>query len=279
MTHQNKYTVTKLHGLGNNFIIIDNRQKCVAAASALAKEICSINYGIGADGLILLENSSEADFRMRIFNSDGSEPEMCGNGIRCFAWYIAGKKISTQNSLRIMTGAGIIKTDLISHSGNSAEVQVDMGMPSLSGKDFTAKPGISTALIDGREYFFVSMGNPHAVTFVEDFNFDYTKTGQSVENNSVYFPHKTNVEFIRVVSDNELDMRVWERGCGETTACGTGACASVVAAKKKGHVASRIVTVHLPGGDLRIEWEETFSVLMTGPAQTVLEGTYFYGTH
>jgi diaminopimelate epimerase len=267
---------TKMHGLGNDFVVIDCRNQAVGLKSEelgdLGKRLCRRRFGIGADQVLLLYNSERADFRMRIFNADGSEVEMCGNGIRCFAKYIWDRGFSDKDVLDVETVAGIVRPE---KSGDL--VRVDMGEPVLEGrhipvshdgqvKDFPLK------ILD-REFKItcVSMGNPHAVIVVDDaVQFDVEKYGPLIEHNG-FFPKRTNVEFIQMIDRGRIRMRVWERGTGETMACGTGASAAAVAASLKG-LADRRVTVVLNGGELVIEWREDNHVYMTGPAVEVFEG-------
>lgn len=260
-----KINFTKMHGLGNDFILIDCiGQKFEVRSSELGdltKKLCRRRLGIGADQLLLLYPSSIADFKMRIFNADGSEVEMCGNGIRCLAKYIWDKGLSDKNILQIETLAGIIRPEKAGEM-----VKVDMGEPILGIIDYPLK-------IDDRIFNItcVSMGNPHTVIIVDNLpNFPVAYYGPMIENHPM-FPKRTNVEFIEVLNPSEINMRVWERGAGETMACGTGASAVVVVSKRKGLTESK-VTVHLLGGDLSIEWADDNHVYMTGPAVRVFEG-------
>ncbi|MBN1601295.1 MAG: diaminopimelate epimerase [Chitinispirillaceae bacterium] len=273
------HTVTfqKWHGLGNDFIIPDrNHEQLFPLLKKNAAILCDRRKGIGADGLLFLLPSEIADFKMAIINSDGSEAEMCGNGIRCIASYIGSQKISLHKSLAIETGAGIIRTELL----DNTTVTVNMGSPCLDASRIPVAGRSGVVLMEkidiaGREFKFtaVSMGNPHAVIYPDHNDDDLVKTiGPQIETHPL-FPKKTNVEFITILSDSEIVMRVWERGCGETQACGTGACASVVSGiLNKLH--GNYVTVHLPGGDLLISWSGTQSdpVYMTGPAMHVFNG-------
>lgn len=279
-----KIFFAKMHGLGNDFVVIDFRkyQQDIGdnVLSEFSKRICNRRFGIGADQLLLLYPSGIADFKMRIFNADGGEVEMCGNGIRCLAKYIWDRKISEKDILEIETLAGIIKPERIGEY-----VRVDMGKPILVPCEIPVKLNTQSSepLIDFplkiKDRLFkittVSMGNPHAVIFVdEDINeFPVSLYGPEIEKHEI-FPKKTNVEFINVLNRRELVMRVWERGAGETLACGTGASASAVAAILK-NLTDRKVIVRLPGGELFIEWNENNHVYMTGPAVEVFEG-YFY---
>lgn len=274
-----KIKFTKMHGLGNDFIVIDAMaQKDLPQLAAFCKEYSDRRFGIGFDQALILYPSAKADFRMEIFNADGSQVEMCGNGIRCFAKYIWDRGLSDKEALAVETLAGIIKPV---KSGDM--VRVDMGEPILDG------PAIPVNLegrikgyplsIEGHEFRItcVSMGNPHTVIFMDNLkSFPVTKYGPFIENHTI-FPKRTNVEFVEVINKEEVRMRVWERGSGETLACGTGACASAVASYLNGFT-GRDVTVHLAGGDLRIEWPEKDNhVYMTGPAVEVFEGTVSRG--
>lgn len=271
---------TKYHGLGNDFILIDNRTETEPIITAeQAVKLCDRHLGIGADGVIFALPAQQAsDYTMRIFNSDGSEPEMCGNGIRCLAQFLAdleGTNAKTQ--YRIHTLAGMITPKL----EGEGKVKVDMGMPQLLATQIPttlaeADQKVINAPLEvaGQtwEVTCVSMGNPHCITFVEDVAAIPLETlGPQFEHHSV-FPKRTNTEFIQVVRPDYLKMRVWERGAGITLACGTGACASVVAAVLTGK-SDRKATVELPGGCLEIEWsEQDQRVYMTGPAERVFTG-------
>ncbi|BBD57348.1 diaminopimelate epimerase [Nostoc sp. HK-01] len=273
---------TKYHGLGNDFILIDNR----ASASPLltpekAIEWCDRHFGIGADGVIFaLPGKNGTDYTMRIFNSDGSEPEMCGNGIRCLAAFLADLEgISrTQDKYHIHTLAGTITPQLTP----DGQIKVDMGLPRLLAGEIPTTLGAADAKVINQplevagqtwEVTCVSMGNPHCITFVEDVAAIPLETiGPKFEHHPV-FPQRTNTEFIQVVSRDYLKMRVWERGAGITLACGTGACASLVAGVLTGKC-DRLATVELPGGCLEIEWSEIDQrIYMTGPADRVFKGT------
>jgi diaminopimelate epimerase len=266
---------TKMHALGNDFILIDARSTRIKKPSELSKKLCKRRFGIGADQMLVLEKSKSADFKMRIFNADGSEVEMCGNGIRCLARYIWDRRLSKKKILAIETLAGIIKP---AKSGDM--VRVDMGEPILKAKDIPVKAKeniIDLPLRIGDRTFnitCVSMGNPHAVIFMDNIEglegFPVGLYGSAVETHKM-FPKRTNVEFVEVISKSKLRMRVWERGAGETPACGTGASAAAVASSLKG-LAGKKVTVHLDGGDLHIEWAEDNRVYMTGPTEEVFLG-------
>jgi diaminopimelate epimerase len=270
-----KIPFTKMHGNGNDFILINCLTFDLPNPAAFSVEYCNRRFGIGADQVLLLYPSKTADFMMNIFNADGSEVEMCGNGIRCFAKYIWDRHLSGKQILDVETLAGIIRPE---RSGNN--VRVDMGEPILDPQQIPVniEPSAMTVdyplRIDGADFnlTFVSMGNPHAVIFLDESvsDFQIERYGRKIETHPL-FPKRTNVEFINTMGRNELIMRVWERGSGETLACGTGACAASVAAMLKG-LTERRVTVKLLGGNLAIEWNENNHVYMTGPAVEVFEG-------
>ncbi|MGB9814189.1 MAG: diaminopimelate epimerase [Thermovenabulum sp.] len=270
---------TKMHGLGNDFIVVDGFKEDITPVVEKAKLICDRHFGIGADGILLLLPSESADVKMRIINSDGSEATMCGNGIRCFAMYVYTRNIVQKRKMEIETLAGIIKPEIIVKHDKIEAVKVDMGFYSLLREDIPMlgnpkEEALDFDLtVDGKAFkaTAVSMGNPHCVIFTEDVdNVNLENLGPKIEHHPL-FPKRTNVEFVEVVSQNQLKMRVWERGAGITMACGTGACASAVAAYKKGFVKDE-VTVNLPGGDLFIQIEENKRVYMTGPAKEVFSG-------
>lgn len=273
---------TKVHGLGNDFILVDCYKENIDIKKApdLAVKMCSRCFGIGADGLVLLIPSNQVDARMRIFNSDGSEAEMCGNAIRCVAKYMYEHDMIKKGTLKVETLAGIIIPELILENGQVKSVRVDMGEPTLerSGIPMAGPPGpvVGEPLAVGDLRFnitAVSMGNPHCVIFVPDADsVSLREIGPSIEKH-VSFPRKTNVEFVQVLNRDEVIMKVWERGAGETLACGTGACAAAVACALNG-LTGRKVTVRLKGGDLLIEWAENNHVYMTGPAAEVFTGDY-----
>ena len=290
-----KIPFTKMHGLGNDFILIDCRHRKFDNLHELSKTLCHRRFGVGADQMLLLFDSQNADFMMRIFNAGGDEVEMCGNGIRCLAKYIWDRNLSDKEILSIETLGGIIRPE---RSGGM--VKVDMGEPVFDPEKIPvnigqkSNPPFNSHLskggyrgvksgrggiidyplrIEDREFKItcVSMGNPHAVIFVENLSqFPVPYYGSLVENHFL-FPKKTNVEFIEVLTPKEIKMRVWERGSGETMACGTGASAAAVASNMKG-LTERNVTVHLIGGDLIIEWAGNNHIYMTGPAVEVFEG-------
>ncbi len=273
---------TKMQGCGNDYIYVDCfHEKPPRDPAALSQAISDRHFGIGADGLILICPSEKADARMRMFNADGSEAEMCGNGLRCVAKYVHDHGIAPKSRLTIETGRGPLTVDLEVRGGKAQRVRVDMGEPIVQASDIpTTLPGnppINVPLtIDGVTLKFtcVSMGNPHAVTFVDEITDRLVHgIGPQVENHPA-FPRKTNVEFIKVNRPDDATMRVWERGSGETLACGTGACASAVAGVLTENLA-RGVAIHLLGGDLELHWSEKDNhVYMTGPAVEVFSGEW-----
>jgi diaminopimelate epimerase len=276
-----------MHGIGNDFIMVnclgDFGDDLAAEARGKAVWLCDRNFGIGADGVILVQFGTKTRFCMCMFNPDGSEAEMCGNGIRCFAKLIYDHGFAHgETDIPVETGAGVLNLHLnIGSDGKVETVCVDMGEPILKpalipttlGAGNDAVIGQSIALADGTLHVTtVSMGNPHAVAFVDDVaTYPVAAVGPQVEHHAA-FPKRTNTEFIQVLSDHEIAFRVWERGAGETLACGTGACAAVVASALNGKT-GRQVLVHLPGGDLDIDWSEQDNhVYMTGPAVEVFDG-------
>ncbi len=273
---------TKMTGLGNDYIYVDCTDgKKIKNLPEIAKKLSDRHFGVGADGLILIDNADDekADFKMKIYNSDGSEAEMCGNGIRCVAKYIHDKRLSNKDKLSIQTLAGIKKVKLLEDKyGNCNEAIVDMGEPLFQDKNipYNVYEAFNKDLdinVDGEKMRFtvVSMGNPHAVTFVEDLeNLQIEMCGPVIEKNPI-FPNRTNVEFVQIIDKNNIKLRVWERGVGETFACGTGACAAVVASGINGYT-DEIVNVKLPGGELKIEWGKDNHIYMQGQAQTIFEG-------
>ncbi|BBI34538.1 diaminopimelate epimerase [Cohnella abietis] len=272
---------TKMHGLGNDFIIVAGEHELPNNVADLAIRLCNRFFGIGADGLVYILPSDNADFRMRIINSDGSEAEQCGNAIRCVAKYVFDNGLTSQTELTIETlGAGVQPVRLTTENGVATLVTVDMGQPILNGLDvpttIDANPVIGHSItVDDREFAFtaVSMGNPHCVIYVDDAaNFDLATWGPKLEKHPL-FPRKINVEFAKVNSRNQVDMRVWERGAGPTLACGTGACATLVSSVLNG-LTDRKATISLAGGDLLIDWNEANNrIYMTGPAAFAFTGT------
>lgn len=273
---------TKMHGLGNDFIIITDEKQLPANAAELAIQLCNRNFGIGADGLVFILPSERADYAMRIINSDGSEAEQCGNAVRCVAKYIYDNGLMRKETITVETlGAGVQPLQLNVVEGLVATVRVDMGEPILDGLKVPTTIDKNLVIqhpveVEGREFNFtaVSMGNPHAIVFVDDaVSFDLHAWGPKLEVHP-FFPRKTNVEFVTVNHRQHIDMRVWERGAGPTLACGTGACASLVACVLEDKT-ERSATVSLKGGDLFIEWDEsTNRVFMTGPATEVFKGQW-----
>lgn len=277
---------TKMQGLGNDYVYIDAIHQNIKDPSSLAKFVSNRNFGIGSDGLILICKSDVADFKMRMFNQDGSEAEMCGNGIRCVGKFVYDKGLTTKTNITVETLAGIKKLELHIKLGNKKEkvgevqtVKVNMGEPILIPEKIpviatkTPVKDLKISVLDkGFKFTCVSMGNPHAVTIVDDVQkFDVEKYGKLIEVDSV-FPNKTNVEFVQIIDKQNLRMRVWERGTGETLACGTGACATAVACYLNGYT-NRVVNIQLLGGELLIEWnEKDNNIYMTGPTVTVFEG-------
>jgi diaminopimelate epimerase len=270
----------KMHGLGNDYVVIDNRDGKISDADAaeLALKLCKRRFSVGADGVLFVSNSDSADVKMRIFNADGSEAEMCGNGIRCFAKYCYENHIARKSELIVETLAGHKRTWLTVENGLVQSVMVDMGVPVME-KSKIPMVGQGTCVnedlqVNGETYkaTCLSVGNPHCVIFVDAIDdFPVQRVGSKIETHSL-FPKRTNVEFAQVLSENEVKVRVWERGCGETLACGTGACATVVAGNLLKNLGSK-VRVHLLGGDLDVEYAER--LFLNGAAEKVFEGTLF----
>lgn len=271
-----------MHGAGNDYVYVDCFAESVPESPPeLARRMADRHFGVGGDGLILICPSEVADARMRMFNADGSEAEMCGNGVRCVAKYVYEHGLAKDNPLSIETGAGVLWLELFLKSGKVDRVRVDMGEPVLSARAIpTTLPGdppIDAPLsVDGRnlQVTCVSMGNPHCITFVDRPTDELVLgVGPKIETDA-HFPSRTNVEFVQLVSRNEVRQRTWERGSGETLACGTGACAVCVAGALNGRT-ERSILVHLPGGDLEIEWDDKSNhVFMTGPAVEVFTGEW-----
>lgn len=270
---------TKMQGCGNDYVYVDCTKELIDNIPEVARKVSDRHYGIGSDGLILIRNSDKADFMMDMYNYDGSRAQMCGNGIRCVAKYVYDYGLTDKEHLQIETLSGIKELDLHVADGKVRSVTVDMGKPILNPslipvkmeKDMIIQEPIT---VDGKIYEItcVSMGNPHAIVFVEDTKSVPIETiGPLFEHHEI-FPERVNTEFIQVVDRNHINMRVWERGSGETLACGTGACASVIACILNGFT-DHEVTVSLLGGDLSIRYDEKMDrVFMTGPAETVFEG-------
>lgn len=272
---------TKMQGCGNDYVYVNCFEETVVNPNELAVAMSERHFGVGSDGLVLICPAEDADFRMRMFNSDGSEAEMCGNAIRCVGKYVFDRGLTTKTTISITTLAGLKILELNLKDGVVDTVRVDMGEPILTAADIPVispkKPVVGEeikALDKTFQFTCVSMGNPHAVTYVEDVDhFGVEKYGSVIEIDE-HFPRKVNVEFVEKVTDNYLKMRVWERGAGETWACGTGACATVVATVLNG-MCSRTTEVQLLGGNLIIEWnEENNHVYMTGPARYSFDGIW-----
>ena len=272
---------TKMHGCGNDYVYVDCTNEMIENPSEVSKYVSDRHFGIGSDGLILICSSETADFRMAMYNADGSEGAMCGNGIRCVAKYVYDKGLTDKKNISIETKRGIKELELTVEDGKVSLVKVNMGAPILKAKDIpvdvdTEKCIDSDINVDGKDYKItcVSMGNPHAVTFIDEDvkTFPIEKIGPKFENHPM-FPDRVNTEFVQVLNRHEVNMRVWERGSGETLACGTGTCATVVACVLNG-LTDDEVTVHLLGGDLFIKYDrENDTVWMTGPAVIAFEGT------
>ena len=272
---------TKMHGCGNDYVYVNCFEEEVTDPGAASVKVSDRHFGIGSDGLILICPSERADFQMKMYNADGSEGSMCGNGIRCVAKYVYDHGMTDKTQIAVETKSGIKYLDLTVEDGKVSMVTVDMGAPVIDPAQIpvTAPAGTASVIdepvtIAGTEYRMtcVSMGNPHAVVYVPDTKaVEIEKAGPLFEHYE-RFPDRINTEFIRVIDRNTLEMRVWERGAGETLACGTGTCASVYASILNGHTDDEVL-VHLLGGDLKIRYDrEKHTIFMTGPATTVFEG-------
>ena len=273
---------TKMQGIGNDYVYVNCFQEHIPDPAALAVRISDRHFGVGSDGLILICPSKVADFQMVMYNADGSQSQMCGNGIRCVGKYVHDKGLTDQTTVTVETLAGVKTLKLhLREDGTVAAITVDMGAPILTPKDipamgegdsFVAQP----LNVDGKSWSVtaVSMGNPHAIVYVDDTDsLDLPSIGPAFERHPA-FPERTNTEFLQVIDRHTIKMRVWERGSGETLACGTGACASLVASYLNGKT-DRQATLKLLGGELEIRWdEETGHVFMTGPAEFVFDGDY-----
>ena len=271
---------TKMHGAGNDYIYINAIDSCPANLPELSNEMSDRHKGVGSDGVVLIMPSDKADFRMRMFNADGSEGEMCGNASRCVAKYVYDKGLTSKRKITLETLAGIKVLEITKVVDEKVrEVKVDMGEPSFAPENIPTKSNcevidipISTSL-GTLNLTAVGTGNPHGVVIMDSVSdLDIDSIGPEIQNNEL-FPRKANIEFVRIINRNEIEMRVYERGSGETMACGTGACASVVATSRLG-LTDRRATVHLKGGGLQIHWAENNHVYMTGEAATVFEGEY-----
>ena len=274
---------TKMHGCGNDYIYVDGAKEIIPQEKKpdVVKKLSDRHFGIGGDGVIFINPSTEADFEMEMYNMDGSRAEMCGNGIRCVAKFVYDKGLTDQTHISIVSAGKVKYLDLTTENGKVSTVKVNMGAPILKAADIPViadreeEPVIGGNIeIDGKNYKMtcVSMGNPHAVVFMDDVaGLSIEKIGPLFENHE-RFPKRTNTEFVKVIDREHVEMRVWERGTGETLACGTGACATVVACILNG-LTNDTVTVKLLGGSLRIQWDRQENlVYMTGPASTVFEG-------
>lgn len=271
---------TKMHGIGNDYVYVDCTRKDLEKPEEIARFVSDRHFGIGSDGMILIRNSDVADFRMSMYNADGSQGEMCGNGIRCVAKYVYDYGLTDKEEISIETLAGIKYLQLTVENRKVSKVRVNMGEPVLDPKKIPVEAERMPVVCEpvsvcGREWEMtcVSMGNPHAVVFIDTpvREFPLEQIGPHFEHHE-RFPRRTNTEFVRVLDRSTMEMRVWERGSGETLACGTGTCATVVAGVLCG-LCDRKVTVHLLGGDLEIEWNEKDNcVYMTGAATTVFDG-------
>mgnify|MGYP000190763210 FL=1 len=272
---------TKMHGIGNDYVYVNCFEEAVSNPSAVAKFVSDRHFGIGSDGLILIKPSDIADCEMDMYNLDGSQGAMCGNGIRCVAKYVYDYGIVKKENISVSTKSGIKYLDLTVRNGKVALVRVNMGSPVLTASQIpvvsSTEEMINAPLkVNGETYYItaVSMGNPHAIVYMTDVDhLDIGEIGPYFENHMA-FPDRVNTEFVEVLDDHTLKMRVWERGSGETLACGTGACAVAVASILNGHVdGEKPVTVKLLGGDLEIFWDRQENlVYMTGPAATVFDG-------
>ena len=271
---------TKMQGIGNDYVYVNCFEETVADPERVSKIISDRHFGIGADGLVLIMPSDKADFRMRMFNADGSEGNMCGNATRCIGKFVYDNHLTDKTNITLETRSGIKKLTLYPENGKVKTVLVDMGKAvmkpadipmNVSGDTFINKP----ITVDGKDVFItaVSMGNPHAVTYVDDVDsLELEKIGPSFENHPL-FPERVNTEFIKILDESTMQMRVWERGSGETWACGTGACAATAASVLNGYFPhDKEITVKLRGGDLFITYKSDGTVLMRGPAETVFTG-------
>ena len=270
---------TKMHGIGNDYVYVNCFEENVENPGAAAKIISDRHFGVGSDGLILIKPSDIADCEMEMYNADGSQGAMCGNGVRCVGKFVYDHKIAVKDHISVATKSGIKYLDVTADNGKAQLLRVNMGAPILDADKIPVTADRQQIidmpiLVDGKEYRMtaVSMGNPHTVVFMEDIkNLAIEKIGPKFENHPC-FPDRVNTEFVHVLDENTVEMRVWERGSGETLACGTGACAVAVASILNGYTRD-VVTVKLLGGDLKIQWDrEENTVYMTGPATEVFHG-------
>lgn len=271
---------TKMHGAGNDYIYVNGFEEKIKDRSAFSVKVSDRHFGIGSDGLIVIDPSDKADFKMDMYNADGSQGKMCGNGIRCVAKFVYDNKMTDKDEVAIETLSGIKYIKLKTENGKAVAATVNMGKPILKAGEIPTKyegdTVVSQKLSIGENDYSVtcvSMGNPHCILYVDDVkSLDLEKIGPGFENHPM-FPERINTEFIHIVSPTEMDMRVWERGSGETLACGTGACAAVVASVLNGYCErDKEIKVNLLGGTLFIKWTQSGEVYMTGPAQTVCTG-------
>ncbi len=274
-----KMKFTKMHGCGNDYVYVDCTKEMIDNPEKVSEIVSDRHFGIGSDGLILICPSDVADFRMAMYNADGSEGKMCGNGVRCIAKYVYDYGLTDKDKISIETKGGIKYLDLTIEDGKVSLVKVNMGAPILKSADVPVKSDKDTFVdetieVDGKKYKVtcVSMGNPHAVTFIDDTaGLEIEKIGPEFEKHEL-FPDRINTEFVQVLNRKEVNMRVWERGSGETLACGTGTCATVVACVLNDKTDDEI-TVHVLGGDIIVKYDrEENTVWMTGPAAVVFDG-------
>lgn len=272
---------TKMQGCGNDYVYINGFTEKIEDKPAFVRAVSDRHFGVGGDGAIFINPSEEADFEMEMYNADGTRAEMCGNGIRCVAKYVYDKGMTDKEQVSIVSFGNVKYVDLYVEDDLVSSVKVNMGAPILDAEKVPVKSTKSQSVdepitVNGKEYRMtcVSMGNPHAVIFIEDIaKFDIASIGPLFENHEV-FPNRTNTEFVEVVDRTHVNMRVWERGTGETLACGTGCCATVVACVLNGLTEDK-VTVRVLGGEIEIQWDrEADLVYMTGPAATVFEGEF-----
>lgn len=269
---------TKMHGIGNDYIYVNCFSHPIEHPNELSERVSHRRFGVGGDGLVLILPSKSADVGMRIFNADGSEAEMCGNAIRCIGKYVYERELVKKREISVSTKAGLIKLSLQIENGEVASVRVNMGEPILEAKEIPVNSSVSPVIgmpfeIEGHKLKLtaISVGNPHAVFFVDKISDELVLgLGPKIETHPM-FPNRINVEFVEVLSPKELNMRVWERGSGETFACGTGASAVAVAAVLN-ELCERKMTIHLKGGDLQLEWGADNHIYMTGPAEFAFDG-------
>ena len=273
---------TKMHGIGNDYIYFNCLNDELKSPEKVSKILSNRHFGVGGDGIVLILNSNSSDFKMRMFNADGSEGKMCGNAIRCVGKYLYEKGLTNKTSLEIETLSGVKSLKLNIENNEVITVGVNMGQAILTSKDIPVLSPSNNIInekvtIDEIDYYItcVSMGNPHCVLFMDEIdNLDLTTLGPKFENHPM-FPDRINTEFVKLIDDKTIEMRVWERGSGETFACGTGACAAVVASVLNNYCAKdNDITVKLLGGDLTIRYESNNLIYMTGPAEFVFEGNY-----